>query len=80
MGIYSEIINPPTTSDNSLAPSLNYYGPKIRVTFTRNCLKQSKNSYTHEKIVNTYIVYELGASSSNNNDPTLKIVYLVLLL
>ena len=31
-----------------------------------------KNSYTHGKIVNIYIVYELGASSSHINDPTLK--------
>ena len=29
-------------------------------------------SYTHGKVVNIYIVYELGASSSNVNDPTLK--------
>ena len=29
-------------------------------------------SYTHGKIVNISIVYELGASSSHNNDPTLK--------
>ena len=29
-------------------------------------------SYTHRKIVNLYIVYELGASDSNVNDPTLK--------
>ena len=29
-------------------------------------------TYTHKKIVNIYIVYELGASSSNVNDPTLK--------
>ena len=27
---------------------------------------------THRKILNIYIVYELGASTSNNNDPTLK--------
>ena len=36
------------------------------------CLKQPKVSYTHGKVVNIYIVYELGASSSHNNDPTLK--------
>ena len=35
-------------------------------------VKQPKFSYTHEKVVNTYIVYELGASSSHNNDRTLK--------
>ena len=29
-------------------------------------------TYVHKKVVNTYIVYELGASSSSVNDPTLK--------
>ena len=71
-GLSDESIKPPTTSDNSLVPALNCYGNKIRVKFTRSCLKQSnKISYTHEKIVNIYIVYELE-SSSNDNDPTLK--------
>ena len=46
--------------------------PKKRVKFTGRCLKQSKMSYTHGKIVNIYIFYELGASSSHVNDPTLK--------
>ena len=79
-GLSSESIKPPTTSDNSLTPALSYYGTKTRVKFTGSCLKQSKISYTHGKIVNIYIVYELGASSSHINDPTLKIVYLVQLL
>ena len=34
--------------------------------------KQSKISYTHGKVVNIYIVHELGASSSHVNDSTLK--------
>ena len=71
-GLSDESIKPPTTSDNSLTPALNYCGTKTRVKFTGSCLKQSKVSYTHEKIANIYIVYELGASSSNDNDPTLK--------
>ena len=71
-GLFSESIKPPTTSDDSLTPALNYYGTKTRVKFTGSCLKQSKISYTHGKIVNIYIVYELGASSSNDNDPALK--------
>ena len=71
-GLSSESIKPPTTSDNSLTPALSYYGTKTRVKFTGSCLKQSKISYTHGKIVNIYIVYELGASSSHINDPTLK--------
>ena len=71
-GLSSESIKTPTTSDNSLTPALNYYGTKTRVKFTGSCLKQSKISYTHGKIVNIYIFYELGASSSRVNDSTLK--------
>ena len=51
---------------------IDYLGNKIRIKFTGSCLKQPKISYTHGAIVNIYIVYELGASSSHNNDPTLK--------
>ena len=69
-GLPNENIDPSTTS---LSPSINDVGNKIRVKFTGSCLKQSsKISYTHGKVVNIYIVYELGASSSNDNDPTLK--------
>ena len=39
---------------------------------TEKCLKQSQISYNHGKVVNISIVYELGASGSNVNDPTLK--------
>ena len=61
-----------STSDNSLNPTLSHYGTKIRVKFTGDGLKQTKITYTHGKVVNIYIVYELGASSSNNSDPTIK--------
>ena len=57
---------------NSLTPALNYYGTKTKVKRTGNYLKQPKISYTYGKAVNIYIAYELGASSSRNNDPTLK--------
>ena len=60
------------TSDNSLNPPLSYYGTKIRIKFTGDCLKQQKIPHTHRKVVNIYIVYELDASSSNNSDPTIK--------
>ena len=59
-------------SDNSLNPALSYYATKRRLTFTGNCLKQPNISYNHRKVVNIYIVYELGASTSRNHDPTLK--------
>ena len=78
-GLSAESIKPPTTSDNSLTPELNYYGKKVRVKFTGSCLKQPKISYTHEKVVNIYVLYELGGSTSHNNEPTLK-NYLVQLL
>ena len=71
-GLSTETIKPPSTSDNSLTPAVSYYGTKTRVKFIGSCLKQPKISYTHGKVVNIYIVYELGASSSHNNDPTLK--------
>ena len=64
-GLSAETIKPSTTSDNSLTPTLNYYDDL-------SCLKQPKNSYTHRKVDNIYIVYELGGSISNDNDPAFK--------
>ena len=43
----------------------------MRVKFNRSCLKQPKFTYTHKTIVNIFIVYELGVSTSNDNDPRL---------
>ena len=71
-GLSAENITSPTTSDNSIAQAFSYYGTKASVKFNGTCLKQPKLSYTHGKTVNTYIVYELGASSSHSDDPTLK--------
>ena len=72
-GVSAESIKSSTTSDNSLTPELNCYDDfKVRVKFTRSCLKQPKFTHTHKTIVNSCIVYELGASTSNDNDPTLK--------
>ena len=71
-GLSAEIIKPPATSDNSLTPVVSYYGTNTRVKFIGSCLKQPKLSYTHGKVVSIYIVFELGASSSHNNDPTRK--------
>ena len=71
-GLSRKSIKPPETSDNSITSELSYYDTNTRVKFTGSCLKQPKVSYTHGKVVNIYIVYELGASSYHNNDPTLK--------
>ena len=71
-GISNESIKPPTTSNNSLNPRLSYNDTKIKVQFTGSCLKEPKFTFTHKKVGNIYIVYELGASSSNVTDPTIK--------
>ena len=71
-GLSNESIKPPTASNNSLNPRLSYYGTKVRVQFTKSCLKQPNHIFTHKKVVNIYIVYELGASTSHSSDPTIK--------
>ena len=68
----AESIKPPRTSDNSLTRALSYYGTKTRVKFAGSCLKQPKISYAQGRVVNIYIAYRLGSSSSHVNDPTLK--------
>ena len=67
-----ETIKPSATSYNSLTPLIDYLGNKIRLIFSGSCLKQPKLQYTHGTIVIIYIAYELGASSCNDNDLTLK--------
>ena len=54
-GLSSESIKLHATSGNSLAAAINNYGTKTRVKFTGSCLKQSKISYTHGKIINIYV-------------------------
>ena len=62
----------PATSDNSISPLIDYLGDKIRPKFNGDYIKQLKVTYTHRTTVHIYIVYELVASSSFNDDPTLK--------
>ena len=72
-GLSSESIKAVSTSNNSLPPALDYYDTsKIRVKFLGSCLKQDKSTITHKNIVNIYIVYQLGASTSNISNPTIK--------
>ena len=75
-GLSNESIKSPKTSDNNINPRLSYNDTKIKVQFTGSCLKQPKFMFTHKKVVNIYIVYELGASSSNFSDPTIKKLFI----
>ena len=54
--------------NDCLTKELNYYRTKTRVEFNESYLKQDKITYTHGKIVNIYVVYELTGSNPNNND------------
>ena len=51
-GLSNESIKPPTTSDNSLSPLIDYHGNKTRIKFNEICLKQNKFTYAHRTIVN----------------------------
>ena len=67
-----EIIKPPATTDNSLAPALCYIDNKTRVKLYGSCLKQDKITFTHGKTVNIYIVYEINLwNYVDSSDPAL---------
>ena len=59
-GLSDERSNYIITSNYSITPELSYYGKKIRVKFNGSCLTPDKLTYTHEKIVNIYIVHEIN--------------------
>ena len=67
-----EVINSIKTSNYNVIPYLDYYGTKIKVKFNWICLKQDKITYTHGKIVNNYIVYEITKSINISDYPTLE--------
>ena len=56
----------------SISPELDCYGSKIRGKFTGICLKQYKITYTHGKIVNIYIVYEISKTYNISSYPALE--------
>ena len=69
-GLSNENFDSPNTN---CSPSTDYVDNKTRVKFNGSCLKQSnKISYTHKKIVNIYIVYEINVHATNYNYPALE--------
>ena len=55
----------------SITPELSYFGNKISIKFNGSCLKEDKITYTHGKIVNLYIVYEISRKYNIGSYPTL---------
>ena len=60
------------SSNYSITLELSYYSHKIRVKFNGSCLKEDKITYTHGRIVNIYIVYEITENYNISNYPTLE--------
>ena len=67
-----EVIKSLTIRNNFLFPKLNYVGTELRLKFAASCLKQYKITYSHGKIVNIYIVYEITRITPINGYPTLE--------
>ena len=72
VGLSDERIISVKPSSLSITPFLDYYGTKTRVEFNGSCLKQSKITYTHGKIVNIYIFYETSKNNNISNYPSLE--------
>ena len=53
-------------------PNLSYSGTKTRVEFNGNCLKQDSVMFSHRKVVNIYVVYEISKNINISKYPTLK--------
>ena len=71
-GLFNESIKPNSVSNDIInTVLLSYLDTKMRVKFNGNYLKQDKITYTHGKVVNIYIVYEIFSYSSGDNYPTL---------
>ena len=72
-GFANEIIKLTSLLDNHLAPSLSNNVSKTRVKYVGSCLKRGKVTFTHGKIINVYIVFEINLWYCGYDDwPTLK--------
>ena len=56
-GLSDESVQPPTTDNKILNPSLEFVVTKARVKFSGDCLKQGKITFYHGKIVNIYTLF-----------------------
>ena len=58
-------------ANNTLTPSVNYYGEKVKLRFTGSVLQQKTVTYRHKKVINIYVVYEIDDFQNVDNYPTL---------
>ena len=70
-GLCNESLKVVPIANNTLTPSVNYYGEKVKLTFTGSVLQQKTVTYRHKKVLNIYIVYEIDDFQNVDNYPTL---------
>ena len=58
-GLSNENLEVISTSNNSLSPSVDHYRNKVRLKFRGSILQQKRIIYNHQRVANTYIVYEI---------------------
>ena len=71
-GLFNERLDSITASNYKITPELSFYGTKTKVEFNGSCLKQDKVTFSHGKIVNIYIFYEISQNYNISSYPTLE--------
>ena len=70
-GLSNENLKVISTTNNTLTPSINYYGDKVRLKFIGSVLQHKTVTYSHQKVVNIYVVYEIDGFQNVGRYPTL---------
>ena len=71
-GLPDEELDSITASNYKITPELSFYCTKTRVEVNGSCLKKNRVTYSHGKIVNIYIVYEISKNYNISSYPTLE--------
>ena len=70
-GLSNESLEVVSATSNTLTPTVNYYGEKVELRFTRSVLQQKTVTYSHKKLVNLYVVCEITNFHDIDSYPTL---------
>ena len=71
-GLSNEVVKPPTTTDNTLVPLVNYTGISTVLRLSGSCLKQDKSTFFPLNTLNIFIVYEIIENDLISSYPTLE--------
>ena len=71
-GLSDESIKSSSAPNNFLNSRVSYYSNKMGVIFSESCLKQDEITYTHGRIVNIYIIYEISKNYNISSYPALE--------